>query len=404
LILLFVCFLIVIWRLFGLVFESGEIYPAYSSLRTDPLGAKAFYESLNSFKMLEVSRNYESFSKLSGGKNTTLILLGLKNDDLENTPKKIVDTLDRFVLEGGRLVLAFGPLPNKPYVLNREPKDKQKEDKTEKEEKKSWKEDDKSECPHDDCESVSLAIHWNLAINFAEKPKEGEEKRALRQGKSRLPASLSWHTVLYFDKIDKPWKAIYTVQDRPVIIEKPYGQGSIVIAADSYLFSNEAMRKERSPELLLWFIGPHAKMIFEETHFGINKSEGVATLVRRFRMQWFLIGFLLMAILFIWKQMTPFVPSRTRATHAQGDNVARGRDYISGLISLLRRNVNRQTVLKTCFQEWSASQDSIQKTTKEKREAIEHIVLTPHSKRKEENDPVQKYRTIHKILSQRRKA
>src|SRR5437016_9305442 len=36
--------------------ETGEVYPAYSSLRSDPLGAKALYESLAALPDLTVER------------------------------------------------------------------------------------------------------------------------------------------------------------------------------------------------------------------------------------------------------------------------------------------------------------------------------------------------------------
>ena len=397
------CFLYGLLRLFGFTFASGELYPAYSTLRTDPLGAKAFYDSLNLIKNLEVSRNFGSFLKLPEGKNTALVFLGLAHDDLENTPKSLAQTLDRFIQQGGRLIIAFAPQQGSPFDLPEDSKKEKKEQPKEKQEKKSWKEKKKSECPDEDCLNISLADHWGLEVQFAEKSKPGEEIQALRRDKNDLPPRISWHTVLFFDKIDRPWKTIYTARNKPVIIEKAYGRGSIMIAADSYLFSNEALRKERLPELLVWFIGPRSKIIFDETHLGIYKSEGVATLVRRFRMQWFIAGFFLMAVLFIWKQMTPLVPSKNQATDPALANIAPGRDYTSGLISLLKSHIPIQTVLSACFQEWSKSRESHQKETKAKLEAIEEVVRSQNIKTKD-TDPVTGYQAIHKILSQRRES
>ena len=42
-------------HLFQLRFEQGDIYPAYSSLRADPLGTKVFYESLETLPGLSVA-------------------------------------------------------------------------------------------------------------------------------------------------------------------------------------------------------------------------------------------------------------------------------------------------------------------------------------------------------------
>src|SRR5438552_9474299 len=74
LIVVFAGFIFGIAKLFKLRFEAGDVYPEYSSLRADPLGAKAFYESLDT--LLATRRNYRPFSKLGDGRETTLFYLG----------------------------------------------------------------------------------------------------------------------------------------------------------------------------------------------------------------------------------------------------------------------------------------------------------------------------------------
>ena len=44
--LLAAVFLAAVSYLMVLRFESGDVYPVYSSLRSDPLGTRAFYDSL----------------------------------------------------------------------------------------------------------------------------------------------------------------------------------------------------------------------------------------------------------------------------------------------------------------------------------------------------------------------
>lgn len=58
-------------HLFALRFERGDIYPEYSSLRADPPGAKALYESLDQF--LSVRRNYQPLTRLDEGRHTELL-------------------------------------------------------------------------------------------------------------------------------------------------------------------------------------------------------------------------------------------------------------------------------------------------------------------------------------------
>src|SRR2546427_9645317 len=46
LLVLLAVFVLGVGRLFQLRFEAGDVYPPYSSLRADPLGTKALFESL----------------------------------------------------------------------------------------------------------------------------------------------------------------------------------------------------------------------------------------------------------------------------------------------------------------------------------------------------------------------
>src|SRR5262245_56883961 len=97
--------------LFHLRFEAGDIYPEYSSLRADPLGAKALYESAG--KLLVARRNYQALSKLGHGRQTTLFYLGVEQDDLELTPDEWSD-FESFVAGGGRLVISLLPMFQRP--------------------------------------------------------------------------------------------------------------------------------------------------------------------------------------------------------------------------------------------------------------------------------------------------
>ncbi len=65
-------------HLFRLRFETGDIYPPYSSLRTDPLGTRALYESLARMPNLVVTRHFTNPERLPPPEGTTLILAGLE--------------------------------------------------------------------------------------------------------------------------------------------------------------------------------------------------------------------------------------------------------------------------------------------------------------------------------------
>ncbi len=72
LVVLLLALLLGVIQLFLLRFQAGDIYPAYSSLRSDPLGTRAFYESLAKFDHLNIQRNYQILSSLKPDANTVL--------------------------------------------------------------------------------------------------------------------------------------------------------------------------------------------------------------------------------------------------------------------------------------------------------------------------------------------
>src|SRR5262249_31408802 len=59
-------------------FGSGELYPEYSTLRPDPLGTKALFESLARFENITVARQFESLNKFKADSKTTLLFLGTR--------------------------------------------------------------------------------------------------------------------------------------------------------------------------------------------------------------------------------------------------------------------------------------------------------------------------------------
>ena len=90
--------------------SPDDIYPHYSTKRSDPLGARAFYESSEKLPGFTVSRNVMSLQRIKGlDDETTLMLLGLSRSSL----RRLRATKDSPVLEavrnGTRLVIVMNP-------------------------------------------------------------------------------------------------------------------------------------------------------------------------------------------------------------------------------------------------------------------------------------------------------
>jgi hypothetical protein len=210
-------FLFGLIELFQMRFESGDIYPAYSSLRTDPLGTKAYYDTLTTMPGLSVTRNYKPLPKLES--NSTLFLLGVNRYAVEFIDEAEGKALESFVSGGGRLVMTFLP----SYEEAQKKKTDSKEDSKLKRRK----------------HFVSLADRWSFKLSSV-KP-EGVMKHKALSATDRypLPGSITWHTIVSFDGLEAGWETIYQSAEKPVMIERRYGKGTIVLATDTYFVSNE---------------------------------------------------------------------------------------------------------------------------------------------------------------------
>src|SRR5882762_1673084 len=76
-------------HLFNLRFEVGDVYPLYSSLRSDPLGTMAFCESLEKMPGLSVWRDFEAGNRLPEGKGSTYLHLAAMPSDWNWMPEDL---------------------------------------------------------------------------------------------------------------------------------------------------------------------------------------------------------------------------------------------------------------------------------------------------------------------------
>jgi hypothetical protein len=247
---------------------------------------------------------------------------------------------------------------------------------------------------------VSLKEKWGIGFAFDENLLVKNRQHQAVEAGSRLPTlptTISWHTNLYFNLYDDSWQTLYTMDGHPVIVERPMGNGTIVLCADSFFISNEALRSERYPALLVWLIGRHSNIIFEESHFGIYKHPGVTALLRHHRFHWFFIALAIVAGLYVWQNAVYFVPPR-RDDLRSGNDVVSGKDYTQGLVALLRRNITGSQILQVCGQEW---QQTFKKDKRINTDAVEHIknILRMEVQSPKENpDPVAGYRKISNAI------
>ena len=170
---------------------------------------------------------------------------------------------------------------------------------------------------------------------------------------------------------------------------------SVVIATDSYFLSNEAMLRDRHPDLLAWLIGPSRTVVFDEAHLGVTEQPNVATLLRRYRLYWFAAGLLLLAGLFIWKNAVSLVPPHS-AEQVQ-DYVA-GKDAAAGFDNLLRRSISARDLFAVCFIEWKKSAGQTGKYSAARIQQAEASFDAENALPAKDRDAVRAYHNIFKIL------
>ena len=367
-------------RLFVLRFEAGDLYPEYSSLRSDPLGTMAFYESLTRFPDFSISRDLSTVNTLPDSRpDTTYLHLATSQTALKTFSEDTLRDIERFGNGGGRLVITMFPEAAQP----------------------SRSFDVPPPAPKEAPKPVPYRERWGLdlaVVNLEPFDNIYLPEIVANVSGFDLPKTLDWHSGIVFRNLHTDWKPIYVRGTDPVMIERKFGRGSVVIATDSFFLSNEAMLLDRHSDLLAFLIGSNRNVVFDEAHLGVTERPSMATLMRRYRLHWVGASLLLLAVLFIWKMSTPLVPPRT-AEQIQ-DYVA-GKDASTGIINLLRRSIPTNKLLETCFNEWKKSAAQGGAYSAARIQQAEAAFLAENSAAAKDRSVVAAYRTISTILQKR---
>lgn len=415
-------------------FESGELYPHYSTLRSDPLGAKALHDSLASLDGLEVSRNVKSLRSIDHlDGDSTLWLCGLSRASFERLRAPEDSPVLRAVEDdGARLVISLNPraVPEKfdlaeeeeltdfeEWWEERERVQRQKRGEeteeaeeesedadSEKEKKEKSREEWELEFEEANGEPLTglLGLEVEIPDEF-ERPDDGWELAAADiPVTAALPEPLPhWRSHHRFAELDDEWKVVATIDGDPVLIERSLGAGTVVLASDSYFASNEALWRGANPDFLLWLTGAKPRLVFDETIHGTVETGGTMKIIRRYRFHGFFFGLAIFVALLAWKSGSSLSPGSEeieRGITGEGDSIA-GEETGAGMLRLLRRNVPQPQLLRTCLQVWRESSGQRHRAENEgQRSAIEEIVAAHESEPKEV--PItEAFRRITYILS-----
>ncbi|MBS1854049.1 MAG: hypothetical protein JST11_01685 [Acidobacteria bacterium] len=265
---------------------GGSAYPAYSSLRADPDGGKLLFDALSRLPGIAVERNFLPLDGLEQ-RGAAILLLGTDPAGL-NSSEGVIRAIESLAKAGNRVVIAF----------------------------RYREQDGELRLPR-------LAQAWDVQV--------GTDKRADP----------------FFFRESKGWTALESVRGKILVMERAFGAGAILLAAESDPFANDSVLAGRETASVSHAIGDYRRVVFDESHLGIEESGSVVGLARRFHLMGFAAGLALCALLFLWKNLPAFPPPAPARAAARSGMTAQ-----AGLTTLLRRHIPPGDLAATCWHAW----------------------------------------------------
>ncbi len=443
-------------------FSEGGIYPHYASFRSDPLGTSVFYESLAEIDSIRVSRNLTDLNSIRGlDAESAILLLGYPRDGFDDIRAPDHSPVMKAVEAGARLVLTINPglvpevfrpgiseleedwTDRRRHIREERARREAEEKARETAEKKSDGKEGQNTSPTGKRTPDSERTETPDTKSKPEKEKEEEEEREERRLEEEMTAAMGprfidklgfevenpvaftrpeegweteagktatgapvppelplWRSQYRFKATDDSWETVATVEGKPVVIERRYGKGSVVLASDTYFASNESLHLGAEPDFLLWLLGGRTKIVFDETIHGTVETGGAMKLVRRYRAHGFFLGLVGFLVLWAWRSASPLVPGNEQMDRGLqgGAGAVMGEGTGAGLIRLLRRSVPVSGLLSRCVEIWSTS--SVAEVPEKVRTSIAAVVER-HRADPKHLSAVEAYRTITGLLRKR---
>jgi hypothetical protein len=294
--------------LFQRQFAAGELYPEFSSLRTDRMGTKLIYDSLARLPGITAERNFLPLEFLPRN-GAAVLLLGISPLTVNWNDGMLLRSAEGIAARGNRVIVAM-------YVAPENDQLKQQDLERRDDPKKAGAKED-----------PPLQSQWKVTLKLD--PDENTPHR------------------LYFGQ-SEGWKVLKQDGARPLAIERDFGKGGVVLMTEGAWFANgTSVDAARLPEVAK-ALGPYARIVFDEQHLGIAESGSVVGMARQFRLMGLAAGLALCAALFIWHNASAFPPPAA----ARAVERASGRTSHAGLLTLLKRHIRPADLPAVCWREW----------------------------------------------------
>jgi hypothetical protein len=330
-------FIVVALQIFKVRLETQEGYPVASSFRADARGCRALYESLHHVPGVQAARFLRTFSNLPPAEGRSLIIAGInpQTNILQVQDRK---SLNAWVEAGGTLIVALtvedknsGKAGSTDHELLPPPK-----------EQKSPSPNNRSTPPTEESwietlQSAGVRIFRHVDTAARHRFVSGV-----------FAPSGSWLGPLYF--LQSSWRVVAEADHRPVVIQRSFGRGNVILIADSYLLTNGSLANDRETGFLGWLFRKQSTVLFDESHFGFTESPGVVSLARRYGLESAFFVLLIFALLFVWANRYTLVPKSV--SRSSRSLIVPGQGGETVFVNLLRRSLPAKDLLSTSTELW----------------------------------------------------
>lgn len=394
--------------------EEGDIYPAYSTLRSDPMGCRALFEALGKLRGGDADRALSPDDFTEARDRTAYFFLGTQGLHLEPDFGKDLDSLAR---DGGRVIFAWAP------VSGQEDRKKRRRSGSDSAAAQGIA-GTRDSAAFDTVSTQSNATGDTTATAAAKhahrktpKPKKPARWRPdawgfrLALDKAGDSASLeargiggdsvAWIGDLWFDTLSADWTVLYRRDSLPVVAERRLGRGSVVLVADTYWASNESMFQSRPGLLLAQLLNGRTRLRFDERHLGVQENRSLAGLLAKYRLHYLLPSLLLLFLLYLWKVRAEPMPDDQGAPSgatpiATASGAPTGERGVRGL---LRRYIPAGDLLPACWAQWKDTEGKHSPAVRRvEAEASAIAAASPGRSR----NIVEDYRRIQALINRRK--
>jgi len=393
-------------RLMHLRLERGDVYPPGSSLRVDPLGTRALAEALDSTPGIAVSRNFRDWNQVELDPSATFYVIAIDPQSFFDQDRRATRVLD-FVASGGRLVFVHRGFDWRWADSG----EAAAEDDGEAPERRGIFKRDESQEANGESMELSLFETWQLEIDEVNtdistaRLVAAPAHAAAPAAPAAAPPQIVWRDRRFFQKPSADWHTVYETEAGPVVLRRHYGEGEVIAMTDGYLFSNEALLRNREVRWLSWLQGPSTRAVFDEWHFGIAEPKGIAILIRRYQLGGFVLALALAGALFVWRNLYSLVPVQEESPREAAGLVRLPGSSQTGLRSLLKRAIAPANLLDVCIARFVESVDRRLRDSPRWRAARQEIISLAESQRTlapRKRTPVAAYHEIARLLSKHR--